>query len=98
MQYCDHILQNGKDLFQEVTKAGLEGIIAKHAVSKYYSDRRSKEWLKIKNIQSNDFVIIGYTAPQGSRSYIGSLAIAENADEKLIPRGNVGTGFNEQTL
>lgn len=96
--YCDHVLQHGKDLFREVTKAGLEGIIAKQINSKYYSDRRSKEWLKIKNILSDDFIIVGFTAPQGSRSHIGALVIAEDHDGKLIPRGSVGTGFTEQTL
>ena len=46
--YCDHVLENGKGLFNEVKKIGMEGIIAKQANSKYYPDKRSKEWLKNK--------------------------------------------------
>ena len=96
--YCDHVLENGKGLFNEVRKIGMEGIIAKQANSKYYPDRRSKDWLKIKNILSDDFVIVGLTPPKGSRSYFGSLVIAEKKNGKLIFRGNVGTGFDERIL
>jgi bifunctional non-homologous end joining protein LigD len=96
--YCDHVLNNGKELFKQVKKIGLEGIIAKKIDSRYHSDRRSKEWLKIKNIYTDDFVIVGLTPPQGSRSYFGSLVIAEKQKAKLIFRGNVGTGFTESML
>lgn len=91
-------MENGKGLFNEIKKIGIEGIIAKQANSKYYSDKRSKEWLKIKNIFSDDFVIVGLTPPKGSGSCFGSLVIAEEKKGKQIFRGNVGTGFDEKTL
>ena len=59
--------------------------------------RRSPDWIKLKCGQRQEFVIGGYTDPQGSRTGLGSLLLGVHDDEgKLHYAGNVGTGFNER--
>jgi len=74
MRYSDHFGGNGKALFNVAKEKGLEGIIAKKANS-CYEERRSREWQKIKITQTVDCVIGGYTEPEGSRQYFGSLML-----------------------
>jgi len=82
-------------------KMGLEGIIGKRRDSRYTS-RRSGDWIKLKCGQRQEFVIGGYTDPQGSRTGIGSLLLGTydkgSKDGKLHYAGNVGSGFNEASL
>lgn len=96
--YNDHIALQGKELFEEAKKNGWEGIIAKDGASSYESDRRSDKWLKFKLENSQEAVIIGFSKPEGSRKYFGSLVLGMHKDNKLVYIGNCGTGFNEQTL
>jgi bifunctional non-homologous end joining protein LigD len=79
---------------------GLEGIIAKNKTGKYVQGRRSRDWLKIKHIKTQDCVIIGYTKGEGNRkNYFGSLLLAANdADGKLQFVGHTGSGFDFQQL
>lgn len=92
--YCDHIEENGTDLFKEARLMGLEGIIAKRADSRYYEDTRTKDWLKIKSVSALEAVICGYTEPRGSRKYFGALILAVYDKGKLKYIGHTGTGFN----
>lgn len=79
-------------------KMGLEGVIAKRRDSTYVS-QRSAHWIKLKCAQRQEFVIGGYTDPQGARTGIGSLLLGVyDAQGGLRYAGNVGTGFNERTL
>lgn len=96
--YSKHILGRGKLLFEEVRKEGGEGIIAKNGESLYFSGKRSESWLKFKFEQSQEAVIIGYSKPEGGRSYFGALALAIYEEGTLIYIGNCGTGFNEKSL
>jgi bifunctional non-homologous end joining protein LigD len=73
-------------------------MIAKKKNSKYYIGKRTSDWLKIKNVQSQEAIIVGFTDPKGSRKYFGSLLLAVRNKGKLISIGNVGTGFNEKSL
>jgi bifunctional non-homologous end joining protein LigD len=98
IKYCDHFEGQGKVLFEHAAKIGLEGIIAKKATSTYQIGKRSKEWLKIKNVLTQDFVIVGWTDPQNSRKYFGALILARKDKGKLIFAGTVGTGFSEKLL
>lgn len=98
IRYCDHIVGRGKDFFQAVAQAGLEGIIAKRRESKYRG-ARSDDWLKIKAPQTKDFVIGGYTSPDGSRNHFGALLLGVYEDDgKLRYVGKVGTGFSGDML
>lgn len=98
IKYCDHVEAEGKALFREVLKMNFEGIIAKRKKSRYLIGKRTTDWLKIKNINSREAVIIGFTAPKGARSYFGSLLIGEYKKGKLVSIGGVGTGFTEKSL
>jgi bifunctional non-homologous end joining protein LigD len=98
IRYCDHIVGRGKDFFQAVAQAGLEGIIAKRRESKYRG-ARSDDWLKIKAPLTKDFVIAGYTSPDGARNHFGALLLGVYEDAgQLRYVGKVGTGFNGDTL
>lgn len=98
IRYCDHVEDEGKKLFEQMKKMGLEGMIAKRKDSKYHKAKRSPDWLKIKNIQGQEAIIVGYTDPKGSRKYFGSLLLAVKKTGKLASIGNVGTGFTEKIL
>ena len=79
-------------------KLGLEGVIAKRRNATYQS-ARSADWIKLKCSQRQEFVIGGYTDPQGSRAAIGALLLGlHDSQGALQYAGNVGTGFSEQTL
>jgi bifunctional non-homologous end joining protein LigD len=98
IRYCDHLEEEGVALFEQATKMNLEGIIAKRIDSKYFPDKRSKEWLKIKNVNVDDFKIVGWTDPKASRQHFGALLLAREIDGKLIYSGEVGTGFTNELL
>ena len=95
--YSDHFPQ-GKALFDVAKKKGLEGILAKRR-SSVYEERRTREWLKIKITQTLDCVIGGYTDPEGSRSYFGSIVLGlYDKKGELIHVGQAGTGFDQAML
>ncbi|HEX9979738.1 MAG TPA: DNA ligase D [Flavobacterium sp.] len=96
--YSEHIIETGTEAFRKVEKAGGEGIIAKKISSKYYTDKRSKDWLKIKTEMQQEMVIGGYTDPQGSRVGIGALLCGYYKDGGFQYSGKVGSGFNEESL
>lgn len=98
LRYNDHLIGNGPEMFRRVCDLKLEGIVSKRMDSTY-QQKRSKEWLKIKCLKEQEFVIGGYTAPQGSRKFFGSLLLGTfNQNHEFIYNGNVGTGFNEAAL
>ncbi len=98
IRYCDHVEGDGKMFFKEMRKLNLEGMIAKKKDSRYQVGKRSPDWLKIKNIHTQEAVIVGFTEPKGSRQYFGSLLLAVHDKGKLVSIGNVGTGFTTRTL
>lgn len=98
IRYHDHIEERGTDFFNLIVEKNLEGMIAKKKSSKYFSGKRSGNWLKVKNLQREQVFICGYTAPRGERKYFGSLIIGEMVNQKLQFRGHVGTGFSDDTL
>ena len=73
-------------------------MIAKKADSHYHKGKRTPYWLKIRNIQQDEAVIVGFTAPKGSREAFGSLLLAQHDNKKLTYIGNVGTGFTTASL
>ena len=98
IRYSDHYPAEGTALFEVAKQKGLEGIVAKRRNS-CYEERRSREWLKIKITHTLDCVIGGYTDPEGSRQYFGSLVLGlYNKNGELIHVGNAGSGFNHASL
>ncbi len=84
-------------MFRDACARGAEGIIAKRADARYVG-ARSTDWLKIKCIQQQEFVIGGYTAPQGSREHLGALLVGYYDEGKLRYAGKVGTGYDRAAL
>lgn len=85
-------------LLEQVRKQGLEGIIGKRRNSIYEPGRRSGTWVKKRIALDQEFVIGGYTPPQGGRAYFGALLIGYYEGDKLLYAGKVGTGFNSKLL
>jgi bifunctional non-homologous end joining protein LigD len=97
VRYSDHFPQ-GNALFDVAKRRGLEGILAKRRDS-YYEERRTQAWLKIKITQTLDCVIGGYTDPEGSREYFGSVVLGlYDKNGELIHVGQAGTGFDQAML
>ncbi|HEV2841000.1 MAG TPA: non-homologous end-joining DNA ligase [Chthoniobacterales bacterium] len=85
-------------LLQEVKRLGLEGVIGKQRGSVYESDRRSGAWIKLKCVNEQEFVIGGFTPPQGARKYFGALLVGYYQNKRLLFAGKVGTGFDSKML
>ncbi|WJN57376.1 DNA ligase D [Pseudomonas sp. SO81] len=86
-----------EDIVESACAMSLEGVIGKRAGSLYVS-RRSPDWIKLKCRLRQEFVIVGHTKPQGSRSGFGALLLAVNEDDGLRYAGRVGSGFGEVAL
>ena len=84
-------------MYRDACARGAEGIIAKRADSRYVGTR-SPEWLKIKCVLQQEFVIGGYTEPQGSRERLGALLVGYYDGDVLRYAGKVGTGYDRMTL
>jgi len=90
-------LQGSKeDLLRVAQEFGLEGLVAKRLNSVYESGRRSGAWVKFKLTKSQEFVIGGYTLPEGGRKYFGSLLVGYQSPDELVYAGRVGTGFSDK--
>ncbi|HVD31971.1 MAG TPA: DNA ligase D, partial [Gemmatimonadales bacterium] len=97
IRFLDHFENEGKVLYEQVQKLGLEGIVAKRAESPYRAGR-SATWLKIRTRRSDDFVVVGFSAPKGSRSGFGALQLAQYVEGKLTYTGRAGSGFSDTQL
>jgi len=91
----DFIEEMGEKVFDNVKAMNLEGVVAKNKSSRYLQGTRSRDWLKIKTIKTQDCVVIGYTRGEGNRkNYFGSLLLAVYYDKKLRFIGHTGSGFD----
>lgn len=85
----------GIELFKNIRALNLEGVIAKNKQSRYLQGARTTDWLKIKNIQTQDCVVIGYTPGEGNRKgYFGSLLLTVFNRGQLVFVGHSGSGFD----
>ena len=98
IRYSGAIGGHAKRLLEEVKRRGLEGIIGKQRSSVYEPGRRSGAWIKLKCVNEQEFVIGGYTPPQGSRTYFGAILVGYYENKKLVFAGKVGTGFTVKSL
>lgn len=96
-QYSNHILEKGEELYRDIGRQRVEGMVAKRLAS-LYSQKRSRDWLKVKFVQTEDVVIGGYTAPRGSREFFGALIVGLYRGGQLHYVGHVGGGFNAKSL
>jgi bifunctional non-homologous end joining protein LigD len=94
--FGDHVIGRGDELFREVCKQGGEGIVSKRA-SAPYKGTRTRDWLKIKCIQRQEFVIVGWSESD-KRLGFRSLLLAAREKGKLSYVGKVGTGFSGKLI
>jgi len=97
LRYTTHRVENGEAAFAAACQRGDEGVIAKLADAPYKGGR-STNWLKFKCSRDQEFVVVGYTAPKGSRVGLGALLLGYHDDGALAYAGKVGTGFDTATL
>ncbi|AKV02943.1 ATP-dependent DNA ligase [Labilithrix luteola] len=97
LRLADHVDERGETFFTHACKAGLEGIIAKRADRPHVSGR-GRDWVKVKCQKRQEFAIVGFTPPKGSRSGIGALLLAVHRGGRYQYAGKVGTGFTARTL
>src|SRR5438128_3871275 len=97
IKYLSHFDKDGEALYEQVVKLGLEGIVAKKADSPYRAGR-SPNWIKIRADRTDDFVVVGFTRPKGSRAGFGALDLGAYQDGKLVYAGRVGSGFTAAQL
>jgi DNA ligase D-like protein (predicted ligase) len=97
LRFSEHLDEDGEVAFRAACAKGWEGLIAKRAASPY-THARSKDWLKFKCVNEQEFVVLGWTEPHGSRSGLGALLVGYHEDGELRYGGKVGTGFGEREL
>src|SRR6266576_447078 len=97
IKYIEHFEKDGEALYEQVVKLGLEGVVAKKADSTYRAGR-SPNWLKVRADRTDDFVVVGFTRPKGSRSGFGALDLGAYEDGKLVYAGRAGSGFTTAQL
>lgn len=98
LRFSTHRNENGVALYEEACRRGWEGLIAKRADSRYRPGSRSRDWLKFKCVHRQEFVIGGFTDPQGSRVGFGALLLGYHDDGELRYAGKVGTGWDDRQL
>jgi bifunctional non-homologous end joining protein LigD len=97
LRLSHRLATNGLAAYKLAKRSGYEGLVAKDLSSRYIG-KRSRFWLKVKVHQEDEFVIVGYTPPEGSRKYFGALLLGVYEHGTLHYVGKVGTGFDGKTL
>lgn len=97
LRFTQHRNEDGIEYYQEACEKGWEGLIAKDARSSYVHSRSTK-WLKFKCVMQQEFVIGGFTEPQGERVGFGALLLGFYREGDFVYAGQVGTGFDDETL
>jgi len=95
LAFSSHVQGDGDQAYRMAGEQHFEGIISKRADRSYHSGR-SDDWRKTKQLASDEFAVVGYTAPKGNRSGFGSLLLAKpDAEHGWLYVGRVGTGFSD---
>jgi bifunctional non-homologous end joining protein LigD len=97
IRYLDHVEAEGEAFYAEVSRMGLEGVMAKRRDAPYKGGRFA-DWLKIRVDRTGDFVVVGFTLPSGSRAGFGALHLGAYGGDELVYAGRAGSGFSDAQL
>jgi bifunctional non-homologous end joining protein LigD len=97
IRLSEHVVGNGPAAFTHSCEAGLEGIVSKRRTAPY-AQARVPSWIKVKCFNQQEFVIGGFSAPEGTREQFGALLLGYYEGSELRFAGRVGTGFSAETL
>src|SRR5262249_47983954 len=98
LRFSDHVVGNGPRFHHEACRLGVEGVVSKR-VDRAYAPGDRRFWLKSKCVNREEFIVIGWSEPSGSRSHFGALLLGYyGVDGKLHYAGRAGTGFTEAEL
>src|SRR4051812_44707387 len=98
LQYSEHFVGSGESFYRNACKLGVEGIVSKRLDCPYKPGDRGI-WRKVKCLNREEFVVVGWTNPEGSRPHLGALLLAYYApDGRLVYAGRAGTGMNTDQL
>lgn len=103
IRLSEHTVGDAPAVFEAMRELGIEGIVMKRAASTYQPGRRSPDWLKVKALQQQEFVVGGFTRPKGARAGFGALVVGlyerdREGVDRLRYAGHVGSGFDEASL
>lgn len=96
--YSHHIKRRGEDYWKASQKLGLEGVMGKRKNSLYHKNSRSRDWVKIKNVNMDDFVVVGLTPSPSARAFGAILLARPVGPDEFEFAGKVGTGFTEKDM
>ena len=96
LQFAEHVIGSGERLFATMCREGYEGVVSKRADAPY-SGRRTHNWLKIKCLRRQEFVIVGWTKSDKARGF-RALLLGVRDKEGLRYAGKVGTGFSNDAM
>ena len=98
IRYCDHQVGLGPQFYHGACKLGLEGVVSKRLDAPYVPGNRGL-WLKMKCLNREEFIVVGWTDPEGTRANLGALLLAYyDPDRRLTYAGRAGTGMSEEEL
>ena len=97
VRYSEHFAVEGRAFFDQACRLQLEGMISKRRAAPYRPGR-GRDWLKVKCLQRQEFVVGGFTEPGGSRTGLGALLVGVHDGDRFLYAGRVGTGFNAKML
>jgi DNA ligase D-like protein (predicted ligase) len=98
LHYSDYHRGQGRAFHQQACGLSLEGIVSKRAEAPYAPGNHGL-WLKVKCLNRGEFVVVGWTDPEGTRPYVGALLLAYyDPDGRLVYAGRVGSGINQVVL
>ena len=96
IRFSEHLESDGEAIFRSACELHAEGIVSKRAASPYHSGRGG-DWLKLKCVHEQEFVVGGFTEPSNGSHGIGALLLGYYEDDKLVYSGRTGTGFTQKT-
>ena len=96
LRFSEHLESDGEVIFRKACELHAEGIVSKRAASPYHSGRGG-DWLKLKCVHEQEFVVGGFTEPSNGSHGIGALLLGYFESGKLVYSGRTGTGFTQKT-